>query len=502
MRPPRALGSIFGSARGWPYATSTPRGRSLSRIATAKRGAWSDILSRLLLGTPPNPQALTFAPGVVETTSEGFGQYPQKVLEFSSGEIEVDALGIGLLAVDPNALVFRPRTAEVSSPGIELTVQRALSFDPGGVEVTGEDLNFQLTRFLFFNPAGTVQAWSQGFRSFNPAVTQRKRPPLLRGGVHGSAGGNPYGSTRGPRYSRHLAAIFDQTTNNFAPISTRLLFDRVPTVLRFLTGLVRLDPINIGFRRSRTTLAPGVITVSGGVLRLTAQRTLSFTPTAVEVSSLDFGFTLAGRTLRFNEGLTELPPSTFGLSFTLRRSAFNSASVLVSGGSIRMRRRLQITLPNLAPTSRRFAPAQYSTSEVRAENGIRYRRFLASKPSKAVMQLNYEKITDFQASEFLDSYDATSGGATEVALAPLTLADADTALRAHMAAPHPDLFWAFAEPPRVRFYQNNTCDLTITLIARLVHDPDALGIRFASCERPAWEANESGGPYTCDDNLS
>lgn len=65
--------------------------------------------------------------------------------------------------------------------------------------------------------------------------------------------------------------------------------------------------------------------------------------------------------------------------------------------------------PSLVPTSRSFDPGSYPVKTYKAQNGSEHRILYGSTRTNMRLSLSYANITDAEAEQFLDHFDAVQG---------------------------------------------------------------------------------------------
>lgn len=102
--------------------------------------------------------------------------------------------------------------------------------------------------------------------------------------------------------------------------------------------------------------------------------------------------------------------------------------------------------PAIQPTSRRFTPLRWPTSNTRSRSGFTSVRLWASRPSDAMLDLSFDNITDAQAVELLVAHNNAKGPVDSLTLPLIIFNGASTALRSWLDASStgPGVTWHFA----------------------------------------------------------
>lgn len=68
-----------------------------------------------------------------------------------------------------------------------------------------------------------------------------------------------------------------------------------------------------------------------------------------------------------------------------------------------------MAFPNLSPSRRAYTPGDWAQQKYQAMSGAEVRIRYGDKRTSATLSLQYQNITDAEAKEFLDDYDAQFG---------------------------------------------------------------------------------------------
>ena len=129
------------------------------------------------------------------------------------------------------------------------------------------------------------------------------------------------------------------------------------------------------------------------------------------------------------------------------------------------------TFPTIQPTARSFtAPAWQTTTQV-SQSGVITRRLWGSRPSRATLSLQFNNISDTDASAILSAYNSAKGSVDSLTLPSALFDGADATLTSWLnaSATGAGLLWAFAEdsPPQVESVAPGRSNVSVSLTAEL-----------------------------------
>jgi len=129
------------------------------------------------------------------------------------------------------------------------------------------------------------------------------------------------------------------------------------------------------------------------------------------------------------------------------------------------------TFPSIQPTARRFTAPTWPTSTQTAQSGVITRRLWGSRPSRAVLSLQFNNITDADVSAILDAYNDAQGAIDSLTLPSILFNGADATLTAWLngSANGAGLLWCFTEgsPPSVESVAPGRSSVSVSLTAEL-----------------------------------
>lgn len=191
------------------------------------------------------------------------------------------------------------------------------------------------------------------------------------------------------------------------------------------------------------TLTTGAINVESGQTTFGFQNRVELASGAVEVRS---------------SSATLSSPSLVGLTGSIAASSGPADLRLVAGGYS----------PSTAPTTRSFQPPSYRVEKTTAMNGRVVRQIMCSKPSDALLTLEYVNVSDTYAEEVLTAYDQSYGTRFGFALSPEVLRGAGTDLLNYINLNGSNLKWYYASAPSVESVIKGICNLSVQLRGKLV----------------------------------
>lgn len=132
---------------------------------------------------------------------------------------------------------------------------------------------------------------------------------------------------------------------------------------------------------------------------------------------------------------------------------------------------MPIPFPPLRPTSRAYTTADYPVASPEFAAGIAYPRLWGQTASNAVLQLQFDNITDAQAVAILSSYAASRGGFHPLTLPPEIVSGIELLDLRYKIANTNYLLWHYAEPPKVEARIPGISSVTVSLVATLSKTP-------------------------------
>lgn len=191
-----------------------------------------------------------------------------------------------------------------------------------------------------------------------------------------------------------------------------------------------------------SSLAAGAISVGSNDAVLGYQVVVELTSSVIEVRSN-------------NAQLSS--PSIVGLT----------SSITVSSGPASLRLLVGGYPPSTPPTTRSFQPPSYRVEKTTAMNGRTVRQIMCSKPSEALLTLEYINVSDTLAEEVLIAYDQSYGTRYGFRLPPEVLTGAGSELLGYINMTGTTLRWFYAAAPSVESVVKGICNLSVQLRARL-----------------------------------
>lgn len=206
--------------------------------------------------------------------------------------------------------------------------------------------------------------------------------------------------------------------------------------------------------------APSTVEVRSGLLNLFYNPT---TGSVIYVSSNNarFGrqYYAAHRHSRIHvesSSATFTNPYLVGRTGSLRIiSAYSDFKFLVNG-----------YLPGVPPATRTFQPPSYRIEKTIAMNGRAVRQCLCSRPSEALLTLEYVNLHEDIAEEVLVAYDQSYGTRYGFKLPPEIFSGADSSLVNYMSLINSHLKWFYASKPTIQSVSTGICNLNVQLKAK------------------------------------
>jgi len=129
------------------------------------------------------------------------------------------------------------------------------------------------------------------------------------------------------------------------------------------------------------------------------------------------------------------------------------------------------TFPSIEPTSRSFTAPSWQTTTQTSQSGVITRRLWGSRPSPATLSLQFNNISDTDASAILNAYNTAKGSVDSLTLPSALFDGADATLTSWLnaSATGAGLLWAFAEdsPPQVESVAPGRSNVSVSLTAEL-----------------------------------
>lgn len=124
-------------------------------------------------------------------------------------------------------------------------------------------------------------------------------------------------------------------------------------------------------------------------------------------------------------------------------------------------------LPSTAPTTRTFQPPSYKIEKTPVFSGRTVRQIMCSKPSEALLTLEYLNVSDAFAEEVFTAYDESYGTRYGFKLPPEIVTGASPDLLNYIHLNNSTLKWYFAEKPSVEAVSKGLCNLNVQLKAKV-----------------------------------
>lgn len=209
---------------------------------------------------------------------------------------------------------------------------------------------------------------------------------------------------------------------------------------------------------------PSSINVSSGEVALRYIRRLGLEPLALGVDGPAATLGLQGR-FRLAAGAIEVQSGSATLSNPFLVGIASAVAVTPSAAELRL---LPTgSLPSTAPTTRSFQPPSYRIEKTTAMNGRTVRQIMCSKPSDALLSLEYINTSDAYAEEVLAAYDRSYGSRYGFSLAPEILSGAGDDLLSYINLAGSSLKWHYDGPPSVESVIKGVCNLRVQLRGKI-----------------------------------
>lgn len=201
--------------------------------------------------------------------------------------------------------------------------------------------------------------------------------------------------------------------------------------------------------------------VSSGVSNLLFNKLGS---SSVNVSSTDTLFGYQYR-LELQNGQIEISSSNTDFKNLYLVGATSTVRLISSLSDFRL---LPIGyLPSTVPTTRSFQPPSYKIEKTMAFNGRAVRQVMCSKPSEALLNLEYINISDAAAAAVLLAYEESYGSMLTFHLPPEVYTGAGAELLNYIRLTNSSLKWHYADKPSVEAVTKGVCNLNVQLRARI-----------------------------------
>ena len=132
---------------------------------------------------------------------------------------------------------------------------------------------------------------------------------------------------------------------------------------------------------------------------------------------------------------------------------------------------MTVTFPSIEPTARSFTAPAWQTTTQTSQSGVITRRLWGSRPSRATLSLQFNNISDTDASAIISAYNSAKGSVDSLTLPSALFDGADTTLTSWLnaSATGAGLLWAFAEdsPPQVESVAPGRSNVSVSLTAEL-----------------------------------
>lgn len=240
-------------------------------------------------------------------------------------------------------------------------------------------------------------------------------------------------------------------------------------------------------RQLRITLEAGSFALQGQELDLKRNFKLIAEPGTYALTGLDLAFGVS-RQIKLDAGSYSLTGVAADLS-RVRQMALDAGSYslqmeeaevrlesptllllpgtyALTGGALNFQLTSATLLGRYRPSRRRFQPAGYSFTTVKAHSGTSHRRMWASKPSNAILEIEIDNMFDFDAEDLCRLYDKAQGTYAYIGLPDEFYDGASPELTALIAQPAEGLKWCFDEPPTISGVKGEVCNVVMRFRAR------------------------------------
>lgn len=130
-----------------------------------------------------------------------------------------------------------------------------------------------------------------------------------------------------------------------------------------------------------------------------------------------------------------------------------------------------IPFPSIQPSSRRFVPPRWATTNNKAQSGVVSKRLWSNKPSEAQLNLSFNNVKDETADSIWSAYIMAKGSVSELDL-PAELFQGVTgslSSRLQEYIVQDGLKWFFKDddPPEIESVAPGICNVRVNLSAEL-----------------------------------
>jgi hypothetical protein len=210
---------------------------------------------------------------------------------------------------------------------------------------------------------------------------------------------------------------------------------------------VSLTTFDLGIYSSITklyfnTLESASVLIGSSSTQISSQLSMQLLPSVIQISS---------------------PQAVFKNNFLV---GFSS-QILIGSGRAELRRILTGYLPPFAPTNMSFEAPRYGIERVYAMSGGATRKLMCSRPSNAMLTIDYENISDIDARRVADAYDESYGERYGFFLPDELLASATPAVANYIRLTGTLNKWYFEERPVIQSVFKGVSTLTVQLKSRI-----------------------------------
>jgi hypothetical protein len=132
---------------------------------------------------------------------------------------------------------------------------------------------------------------------------------------------------------------------------------------------------------------------------------------------------------------------------------------------------MAITFPSIEPTARSFKAPQWQTKTQVSQSGVITRRLWGSRPTRAMLSLRFNNISDANTAAILTAHYQAKGATDTLTLPAVLFNGADANLKAWLdgSATGAGLLWSFVEgtPPQVESVSPGRSNVSVSLTAEL-----------------------------------
>lgn len=131
---------------------------------------------------------------------------------------------------------------------------------------------------------------------------------------------------------------------------------------------------------------------------------------------------------------------------------------------------MPIPFPELAPTSRQYAPPKWPTTSMVSQSGLSFHRLWASVPSQGALQLSFNNIPEAAGLLITDAHDAAKGTLLDLSLPAIVFQGAEALYNdITIKFDKYGLKWYFAssDAPSPTSVIPGICSISVNLVAEL-----------------------------------